>query len=216
MRIYLVHATPVAVEPAVTAFHDGWPEAELANLLDDTLSRDRARAGALTPEIAARIGALGDYAIAAGAAAVLYTCSAFGPAIGAVAARAPVPVLRPNEAMFRLALDAGGRIGMLGTVEAGMPSLAEAFEAAARSAGVAATLEPLCVPEAMEALRRGDVAAHNRLVAGAAPRLAGCDAVMLAQISTARAAAAVSERIDVPVLTAPESAVALLRRILGA
>lgn len=217
MRIVLVHATPVALEPVATAFHRGWPEAELVNLLDDSLSTDRARAGALTPQIAARIAALGDYALATGATAVLYTCSAFGPAIATVAARAPVPVLRPNEAMFSLALEAGRRIGMLATFEPSIPSMTEEFEEATREAGVAATLESLCVPEAMAALRRGDRGTHDRLLTEAAPGLAHCDAVMLAQFSTSWAAAAVSERLPCRVLTAPAAAVALLReRLEGA
>ncbi|MCC2676723.1 MAG: Asp/Glu/Hydantoin racemase, partial [Ramlibacter sp.] len=47
-RIALVHATPLAVEPIRSAFQRLWPQARLMNLLDDSLSADRAEAGELT------------------------------------------------------------------------------------------------------------------------------------------------------------------------
>ena len=44
-RIALIHAVTVAIEPVQDAFRQLWPEAECANILDDSLSRDRERAG---------------------------------------------------------------------------------------------------------------------------------------------------------------------------
>src|SRR5262249_25597629 len=96
-RIALIHAVSVAMQPIADAFRELGPEARCFNLLDDSLSFDRARAGELTPEISARIAALADYARARGADAILYTCSAFGPAIEAVARESDIPVLTPNE-----------------------------------------------------------------------------------------------------------------------
>ena len=63
----------------------------------------------------------------------------------------------------------------------------------------------------MAALKAGDGAEHDRLIAQAAPRFADCDAVMLAHFSTARAAPGVSAAVDRPVLTSPGSAVAKLK-----
>jgi hypothetical protein len=104
VRIALVHAVKVAIAPVEDAFRRHWPEAELSNLLDDSLSRDRNRDGALTPQLSRRIAALAQYGVDAGASAVLYTCSAFGEAIEAVKREQKVPVLRPNEAMLAEAL----------------------------------------------------------------------------------------------------------------
>ena len=58
MRIALIHAVRVAMQPVEDAFRRHWPDAERVNLLDDALE--------------------------GGAAGILYTCSAFGEAIEAV------------------------------------------------------------------------------------------------------------------------------------
>ena len=100
-------------DPAADAFARLWPEARATGLLDDSLSEDLAAAGAITPEITRRFLDLADYVVANGAAAILFTCSAFGAAIDAVKAAARVPVLKPNEAGIAEALEAGPRIVLL-------------------------------------------------------------------------------------------------------
>ena len=67
----------------------------------------------------------------------------------------------------------------------------------------------------MAALRGGDADIHNALLAQAAPQLAHCDAVMLAQFSTARAEPAVAQQLTIPVLTAPKAAVRRLQSALN-
>ncbi len=209
-RIVLIHATPVAMEPVARAFAGGWPEAETVNLLDDSLSPDRAGEAALTPALTRRLVDLARYAQSIGAAGILFTCSAFGPAIEAAARAVTVPVLKPNQAMFAAALSLGRHLGLLATFAPSVPSMAEEFEAMAADA----RLDTHVVPEAMTALRGGDVEAHNRLLAEAAPALAACDAVMLAHFSTARALQAVRASLHCPVLTSPDSAVAHLRGLI--
>lgn len=210
-RIALIHAVTVAMDPIASAFASGWPEAECVNVLDDSLSPDRARDDALTPAMAQRISDLADYAFGIGSDSVLFTCSAFGPAIEAVAARSERLVLKPNEAMFAKALQLGSRIGMLATFPPSVASMEAEFGAEAAAHGVAAHIETLLVEGALDALKSGDAKAHNRLLAEAAPRLAGSDAILLAHFSTSRARAAVEAVVDVPVLTSPESAVDALR-----
>jgi Asp/Glu/hydantoin racemase len=214
-RIVLIHAVPVAMAPIEAAFAEHWPEAERVSLLDDSLSTDRARDTALTPAMQARIAALGDYAAGIGAAGILYTCSAFGPAIEAVARRLPVPVLKPNEAMFDAALDRGPRLGMLATFGPSVASMEAELRDAAAARGLDATLTTVLVEGALDALKAGDAATHDCLVAARAAELAGCDAVMLAHFSTARALTAVRAVIAAPVLASPASAVMKLRRQLA-
>jgi Asp/Glu/hydantoin racemase len=145
----------------------------------------------------------------------VFACSAFGPAIEAAREATTVPVLKPNEAMFELALEAGSRVGLLATFEPSLSPMREEFEtlAAARSVGV--TLHTHCAPDAMQALRDGDKVTHDRIVAEAATALDDCQAIMLAQFSMAPAAEMVRSAVSCPVLTSPDAAVAKLKKLLG-
>ena len=216
-RIVLLHATPVAMHPVQTAFAERWPEAEIVNLLDDGLSMDRAREGDdLSEAMTRRFVDFGRYGHGMGAAGILVTCSAFGPAIDRLAKTVPVPVLKPNEAMFQAAIARGRRIGMLATFAPSVPTMKDEWDEYVRRSGTSATLDTIVVADAMSLLRKGDVEAHNRLVAQRAPEFAGYDAIMLAHFSTSRAADAVRATVDVPVLTAPHAAVDAMRAMVMA
>jgi len=218
VRVALIHALAHSVAPINAEFARAWPECERMNLLDDSLSADLARSAAgLDARMTGRFLALAGYALDAGADGILFTCSAFGPCIDAVAARWPgVPVLKPNEAMIeeavRLARAAprGGRIGLVATFAPTLASMPAEFPA-----GV--VVVPLLAEGALAALDRGDAATHDRLAADAARRAVaqGCDVVALAQFSLARAAPAVAAAAAVPVVTTPASAVRALRARLA-
>lgn len=213
-RVALIHAVTIAIAPIEHAFRELWPEAERVNLLDDSLSPDRERDGTLTPAMTHRIGSLARYAKELGADGILFTCSAFGKAIEAAAATTSHPVLRPNEAMFQAALEYEGCVGMLATFPPSVESMEQEFRAMAAQRHCSTTLHTVCVPAAMAALKAGDGALHDRLLAEAAPALNNCAAVLLAHFSTARAKTAVSAAIGCPVLTSPGTAVMRLKNAL--
>src|SRR3954464_1753964 len=128
MRITLVHALKHSIVPIEASFAKLWPDAQLMNLLDDSLSADLARDGALTDAMTERFLSLGRYAAGTGADAILFTCSAFGPCIDAVAREhAPMPVLKPNEAMVEQAAARGRRIGLLASFAPTLDSMPPEF-----------------------------------------------------------------------------------------
>jgi Asp/Glu/hydantoin racemase len=215
MRIALIHAVTVAMAPVHEAFARLWPEAECTDLLDTSLAPDRERDGELTAAMHGRIATLARYAAGTGAAGILFTCSAFGEAIDAAAKDSAIPVLKPNEAMFEAALAAGDRIGMLATFAPSVAGMEDEFRELAARRGSSARLETVCVDGAMQALRAGDGATHDRILAAAVPRLGQCDALLLAHFSTARAESAVGAAVSRPVLTAPSAAVEKLRSAVG-
>ena len=216
MRIALIHALAHSPPPIEAAFARLWPQVRRTNLLDDSLSADLARDGALTPAMTERFLTLARYAAGTGADAILFTCSAFGPCIEACAeALAPMPVLKPNEAMIEEALALAGPHGRIGLMASFAPTLASMPpEFATAAPGI--TLVPCLAEGSLAALDRGDGAEHDRLAALAAVTLKDCDAIALSQFSLARAAEAVAQATGKPVLTTPDSAVRKLKRLLGA
>ena len=215
-RIALIHATALAVEPITDAFARHWPQARRMNLLDDSLSVDLAGAGHLTPDMVQRFVDLAAYAKRTGCTGILFTCSAFGPAIEAAGAAVGLPTLKPNEAMFEdaLALTAAGagRLGLIATFEASIPSMSAELQAMAAARGRRIDLHTVFVPEAMQDLAQGRMQDHHRKIADAARTLAGCDVVMLAQFSMAAALPAVQAGLPCPILSSPDCAVLALQK----
>lgn len=209
-RIALIHALKHSIAPIESAFVATWPEARLMNLLDDSLSADLARDGVLNDVMTKRFLALGDYAAGTGADAILFTCSAFGRCIEAVArAHAPMPVLKPNEAMIERAVTMGKRIGLLSTFPPTLHSMPPEFPPSVR-------VVPKLAEGALAALDRGDRATHDRLLVEASKDLRDCDVIALAQFSIAATAPLVADATGRPVVTTPDSAVAKLMKLLTA
>jgi hypothetical protein len=214
-RIFLFHATPVAMDPIIASMRKLWPEAQAVNILDESLSLDRAGEGThLSESLTRRFLSLGHQAIEGAADGILITCSAFGPAIERLSAEVRVPVLMPNEAMFRAAMTAGNDIGMVATFAPAIDTMEEEFRAFAAQSGSKARLKTVHAPGAIESLRKGDVSDHNRRVAEAAMGLGKRDAIMLAHFSTSRAADTVREATPMTILTAPDSAVVRMKYLI--
>lgn len=214
-KIGLIHATTLSMEPTKQAFSRLWPEASFFHVLDNSLSDDRNKSVNLTDDLIRRIKTLADYTLSCAADGVLFSCSAFGPAIESVANSTPVPVLKPNEAMFEQALDVGGPVAMLATFQPSISTMEKELQVQAAARGVSMEMQSICVPEARTALNAGDVDSHNRLLADAAQKVSGMNAILLAHFSMDRAVGEIERRISIPVLSPPTGAVAHFKTILG-
>src|SRR5246127_3391300 len=167
MRITLIHALKHSIVPIEASFGRLWPDATLMNLVDDSLSADLSRDGQLTTAMTDRFLSLGRYAVSTGSNAILFTCSAFGPCIEAVAREhAPMPVLKPSEAMVEQAAARGHRIGLLSTFPPTLMSMPREFPRGVE-------VVPKLAEGAMAALDRGDSAEHDWLGGGAPRAFAG-------------------------------------------
>jgi len=207
MVIALIHVQMVSAPAMNAAFAEGWPEAAVVNVLDEALFTASSRGPAHMQD---RFLAIARYAAAAPVEGIVFTCSAFGRAIEVVQrALAPLPVLKPNEAMIEDAARSGARVGLLATFAPTLAAMSREFPPGVIAGQALAA-------GAFGALNAGDAATHDRLVVSAALRdLAGCDLIALAQSSMARTAHAVAEATGKHVLTTPGSAVAKLRRLLA-
>lgn len=210
VRVALIHALAHSVAPINEAMARDWPQASRMNLLDDSLSADLAAGAGLDAAMHERFQRLAQYAVDCGSRAILFTCSAFGPCIEAVARKhAPMPVLKPNEAMIADAASKGLRVGLVASFAPTLDSMRLEFPAAV-------ALETALAGGALAALDACDTQRHDALIVQAARELArrGCGVIALAQFSMARARPLVAAQTGLPVLTTVDSAVAALKRRL--
>jgi Asp/Glu/hydantoin racemase len=214
-RIYLVHAADVSIPPVVASFRANWPEAKVVNLLEDALMTDLADDGKLTDAMIERFLHIGQYCVKASADAILFCCSAFGPAIEEVRRQVSIPVLKPNEAMYEQLVAKSGTVSLLATFQPSIPSMLKEIASYAKEKGTQVNVEPHLVDGALQALLDLNPDEHNRLIAEAAAKQEACDVIALAQFSMAPAKVLAATRTTKPILTTPDSAVAKLKVLLA-
>jgi hypothetical protein len=216
MRIACLHTVDSNI-PVLEAAAAGLHGVSLSHTVRaDLLQRAEAEGGltdAIRDEAAELLAGL-----AAGADAVLLTCSTVGPAAERADLLAPVPVLRVDAALASAAIAqaaAGkGRVDVLCAVQTTVEPTRALFERIADGTGVKIAMH--IAPGAWDAFRAGDIAEYHRLVAEAADALyaggdgaEGAEVVAFAQASMAAAAALCSGGTP---LTSPQAGLAAAAR----
>lgn len=214
IRIGAVHALTASIEPIEAAFAQAWPSAEIVNLCDESLYSDYARWGCETEEITRRVTALLEYSVQSGSQGILFSGSLFSKSVQSARAEMSVPVLTAYEAMIEAAFAAGDCLGLLATVPDTIVAIERDTADYADANGFSFTLRSQLVVGAMDALRGGDSARHDALVAEAANELADCQALMLAQHSMGRSRPLITAIPGRQVVTSPDTAVLKLKRLL--
>jgi Asp/Glu/hydantoin racemase len=185
------------------------PDVETFNIVDESLLRTTIREGSLSPATARRLAGYVASAEAAGADAVLVTCSSVGAAVEAARPLTGVPVLRVDEPMADEAVAVAGRgdgrIGVLGTLRTTLEPTADLIRRRATAADARVEVIERLAEGAFEALGAGETEEHDRMVRDALVGLAGdVDVVVLAQASMARVVDALPPgTMSTPVLSSP-------------
>lgn len=209
------------MQPISEVFATLWPEAKCRNLLDDSLTTDLQKGGMNDAMIERMVG-LASYVHSHGAQAILFTCSAFGPAIDAAKKAHGIPILKPNEAMFDEALDLcqslgrTSRVGLLTTFAPAAASMLQELQEAIAQRNLDVSVEGACAHGALEKLNAGDTQAHDQLVLQAAQSMPSCDVYVVGQFSMARVQPQLTQALGKPVLTSPTSAIHRLKAALAA
>jgi Asp/Glu/hydantoin racemase len=153
---------------------------------------------------------------AAGATAVMVTCSSIGPAAALARKVFDIPVIRVDEAMAEKAVQTGRRIGVLATLRTTLePTLALLAEKASSAGRSVELVEGLCA-KAFDAVLSGDTETHDRIVSEALLEMSSkVDVIVLAQASMARVLQKMAPgSISIPVLASPELAVLHAKDVL--
>ncbi|MGH9599412.1 MAG: aspartate/glutamate racemase family protein [Terracidiphilus sp.] len=213
----LIHTSPTLtpVFAALCARHI--PAARFFHMVDESLIQDTVRCGTLRKPTVRRLIEQIASAEAAGAGAVLVTCSSIGPGVTLAQRLFDIPVVRIDEAMAEAAVRQARTIGVLATLRTTLdPTMALLREKAAEAGRTVKLVECLC-EEAFPAVLAGDTETHDRILREALVEdLKGVDAIVLAQASLARVVATLPPgMLRVPVLSSPEFAVLRARQSLG-
>ena len=210
-RIAFLHTGAVVIPTFATLAAEHLPGVEVQNLLDDKIVADLGR-GVASEQVAQRLADLGDAAVAAGAEAVMFTCSSISQYAAPLAERLGVPVYRVDEAMADEAVRAGDRVSVIATLPTTVQPTAALLRERAELQGRKVQIDEVVVAGAFEAAVAGDRARHDELVSEAIKAVNG-DVVVLAQASMASAAEGLE--FAVPILTSPERGVRRLAENLN-
>lgn len=215
-RIAIVSPSALAsAGPAAAAFGDLWPQADVINVIDESLYADYVATRVIDEALSRRLELLLHYSETTGAHAALFTGSVFGAVVEKARASMAIPVLTSYEAMIKAAFAAGSRLAVVTTSLYTMPVITEDIRRYAEQHGHSYTLASRVLDDARDAFRRdGDIKKHFALIAEAAHDFTDCDSLMLGQTSMDPAFALIAPMPNRPVLTPLRCAVLKLRKML--
>lgn len=216
-KIYIIHTSLVSFQELQQLFQEIIPEAELFNIVDDSLLHDVKTHGFVTPKI---LGRVCDYVRAAernGADLIFSQCSSVGKAMDLAKQLVHVPVVKIDEAMAEKAVILGRRIAVVATVKSTMSPSCELVREKAKEAGKAVEVVEYLVDGALDILmKENNRDKHNELVLSSIRKAeAECDVIVLAQGSMT-VLLPLLQGIKKPVLTSPRLGVEKAGRMLTA
>jgi Asp/Glu/hydantoin racemase len=192
-----------------------FPDLESFHILDESLLKDLMAIGVMTPSITRRAAAYARLAEEAGAGLILFTCSSTSPAVDTARLLTEVPIIKIDDPMAEKAVALGNRIGVVCTVKTTMEASRNLILAHAAERGKEVVVEAQLEEEAFEAVMKGDLDRHDRLVTETVMKAArSSDVVVLAQASMAHLAPGLNEQLNVPVLASPEICFGALGELL--
>lgn len=214
-RIFLLHAYLPSMAPIARAFQEIWPEADVFNLLDESLYADITPEGNVPALVADRITNLLRHCALSGADGIVFTGSTFGPVIEKIRNAVAIPVLTSDEGAAEAAVQLGRSILILSTASRSLPVTRRSIDNAARHAGVKPVVTGQVVEGAKAALDAGDLAAHNSLIRTAINNTAEYDVVVFGQMSMEPALDGAAPEVVSRVITTPRASATKMRSLLA-
>ena len=130
-------------------------------------------------------------------------------------ARAAVPLVKIDEPMARRAVQISRKLGVLYTAERARDATMMLIDAVVAEDDRQPELVSRHVPGAYEALHAGDTQEHDRLLVSAAMEIEqeGVDAVLLAQVSMARALRSLQRTLANPVFASLDTSLQAVKEL---
>lgn len=215
IRVGVVHTFLYSVEDLKAQFREQLPEAEMINIIDDSLLEEALANGAVTPAIISRMCDYYQNLQELGCVCALNQCSSVGEASDIAGKTVSMPIFKIDRPMARKAAELGEKIAVIATACSTVEPSSRLVESEAARLGRRVQVDRCFVEGAYECLlKTGDKQKHNEMVVAKVEEAAkDHDVIVLAQGSMYHLMPLLS-RIQVPVLTSLETGVAQLRKYL--
>lgn len=204
-KIVMIHTGCVTVAPLKKLIQEKYPDAEIMNIVDDSLLNDTINAGAMPLEVIQRMAQYALIAQNAGADVILNTCSSVGEAVDIIAPMLKVPYVKIDQPMAAEAVKCGKRIALIATVSSTVAPSKRLLEHNAAVQNREVIVTPYLVDGALKVLSEtGNQKLHNQMVIDTV-RLAAKenDVLVFAQGSMAVLVPECQD-LGVPVFSSPE------------
>lgn len=183
------------------------PELTARHYVDESLLAECRRSGGISSDLDARITATVQQIAGDGASIIVCTCSSIGGSAEQSSMRFGAEVIRIDRPMFRMAVSAGERIGLIAALPDALPAGKMLLLEESNTAGKPVVIVDILCAGAWEMFESGDFANYYDCIAKCADSLEDkVDVIVLAQASMAPAAQ-LRAHLRVPILTSPHLAV---------
>lgn len=214
-RVVLISSTRAVFNPMEEAFKEGFPEAQIIHLLDETLIDDFRHDGGISPRSRQKALQMALTAQEAGVDGILVTCSTLSPSVDDFRPFITIPVIKIDEPVVEKVVRSAEEIGLLATAETVLKSVEPLVLQKAHQLGRKISIQQFIKGDLWPLLQK-DPSAFYKEIGMAASRAAGeCDAVILAQVSITPGRNYVKKEVRERVYASPAYAVQALRQILS-
>ena len=214
-KIAIINTNPLTYDMLNTLFAKEIPEAEVFNILDDSLL-PQARKTGVTEDILEKMRMYIKCAEINGADIILNQCSSVSAAVDILKDEVSVPYIKIDGPMAEKAVSLGKNITVLATVESTLEPSLRLIESTAERLNRKINAKTVLVKGAIDMLSEPDgEKKHNALILEEIEKQSpDCDVIVLAQASMHRIMDNLKET-PVPVLSSPATAVAEIKRMLN-
>lgn len=215
-KVAIIHTSFVSVNDLKALFAKFVPEAQVINIVDDSLLPEVMANGSITPGIVKRICTYALNAQEQGADLIFNQCSSVGEAADVAKKMLKIPYLKVDDAMAEKAVEIGNKIAVVATVASTMGPSTRLVSRAAEKINKQVVITECLVDGALDVLmKEGDVEKHNKMILQVIEKIAEQhDVIVLAQGSMTVLLPHLAH-IKTTILTSPHLGVQRAREVLG-
>ena len=215
-KITLIHTVRSIYDSFPSTLEEAMGEKiEMTNVVDEILVSNTNKKGCFNDWNKERL--LADLRVAEeeDSDLVVVTCSSLTPYVLEAQDKVRKPIVTIDCAMCRKAAEIGERIMVLATAPTTVGPTVGRINGELDRMGKKAEVVSFLRTDAMDALKKGDVATHDIILGEEASKHPGFDTIVLAQASMASAQKKVEEATGSTVLTSPSSCIEEVKAFYG-